>query len=221
MRHLIPLEVWAQARVAYEMGDAAAQVCRRLGIGRTAFFAAAKAGGWRRRDQPDAVDAEVGPGSAEVLDDARPATELAEHAMARASAAILAGRLHEAQGWTRLAQTLRHLAVQEGEQANWRRTLDEAMTEDEAGELAGFCLADDEPDVANGSAPEVSSPTPSNTETITLKPNGANRSLRLRPLVSAQALSLDDMEALAETMETEKANRRPSRPDPDLRPAPA
>jgi hypothetical protein len=184
MRHLIPLDVWARARAAYEMGDAAAQVCRRLGIGRTAFFAAAKAGGWRRRDQPDA--AEAGSGSAEPLGDARPATELAEHAMARASAAILAGQLHEAQGWTRLAQTLRQLAVQDGEQANWRRTLDEAMTEDEVGELAGFRLADDEPDFADESAPEVNSPTPfkyrnNRAETERCGPFAPAPAVRLRP----------------------------------------
>jgi hypothetical protein len=124
---------WTRARAAYLAGDTAAEVCRRFGIGRSAFFAAARAGGWRRADAAAALPAPDGEATPPVPQEARPCFDLAEAALARASQAVMAGRLHEAQGWTRLVGELRRLSVQETGQPDWAETVGEVGRHEEAG----------------------------------------------------------------------------------------
>lgn len=94
---------WDQARDAYLEGEAAESVCRRFGLGLSAFRKRAKLGGWRREDQADpepvAPDAE------------RPApfddfALMAGTAKRRVALALLEGRAAEALRWLRLFDTL-------------------------------------------------------------------------------------------------------------------
>ncbi len=144
---------WSRARAAYLAGDTAADVCRRFGIGRSAFFAAARAGGWRRADAAAALPAPDGEATPPAPSEARPCFDLAEAALARASEAVMAGRLHEARGWTRLVGELRRLSVQETGQQDWADTVGEVSRHEEAGRR-----------IAAHMAPESGTPEPGTSE---------------------------------------------------------
>jgi len=98
---------WARARDDYLAGDAAETVCARHGLALSTFRQRAKAGSWRRIDQPDPepvdLEAEVAAG---LLDYA----EMARHALVRLNRAVLRGRAAEAAGWMRLHMRLSDLA---------------------------------------------------------------------------------------------------------------
>ncbi len=98
---------WARAREDYLAGDAAETVCDRHGLALSTFRARAKAGSWRRIDQPDPepveLDAEE---EADLLDYAR----MARHALVRLNRAVLRGRAAEAARWMRLHTRLSDLA---------------------------------------------------------------------------------------------------------------
>lgn len=105
-------ETWAAAREAYLGGASAAEVCERFDLGLSALRTRARGEGWRRRDLDD-PDPDLA--SAEPEDEADPAltpAALAEVAAKRASRAVLAGRLREAQGWTRLHRDWRAMAAE-------------------------------------------------------------------------------------------------------------
>lgn len=150
MTDRITTDAWARAKIAYLAGETAGGVCARFRIGRSAFFAAAQAGGWLRRDQAAGRGAEGG-GASETSappGEALPCVDLAEAAMARASDAVMNGRLHEAQGWTRLAAELRRLALEETGQETWREALGHTIDQEAHGHYMADRLADapDSPD---------------------------------------------------------------------------
>jgi hypothetical protein len=152
MNEKIPTHLWARARAAYQAGETAGAVCARFRIGRSAFFAAAQAGGWRRADQgrDDPATEDEAP---DPVGEALPSIDLAETAMARASAAVMAGRLHEAQGWTRLAGELRRMAADEVGHTAWVRTLSRTMDAEANGRVMAdrLAAADSKPDSPDSS----------------------------------------------------------------------
>ncbi len=94
---------WEQARDAYLDGETAESVCRRFGLGLSAFRRRARIDGWRREDQDDpdpvALDAERdAPDQDFVL--------MAKAAKQRLTLALLDGRAAEALRWLRLFDTL-------------------------------------------------------------------------------------------------------------------
>lgn len=98
---------WARAREEYLEGESCPTVCARHGMAESTFRQRAKAGGWRRIDQPDPepvdLDAEEEAG---LLDYA----QMARHALVRLNRAVLRGRAAEAAGWMRLHMRLSGLA---------------------------------------------------------------------------------------------------------------
>lgn len=98
---------WARAREEYLQGESCPTVCARHGMAESTFRQRAKAGGWRRIDQPDPepvdLDAEEEAG---LLDYA----QMARHALVRLNRAVLRGRVAEAAGWMRLHTRLSDLA---------------------------------------------------------------------------------------------------------------
>ena len=98
---------WARAREEYLQGESCPTVCARHGMAESTFRQRAKAGGWRRIDQPDPepVDLEAEE-EAGLLDYA----EMARHALVRLNRAVLRGRAADAAGWMRLHTRLSDLA---------------------------------------------------------------------------------------------------------------
>ncbi len=140
MNERISTHTWARAKVAYLAGETAVGICQRLGISRSAFFAAAQAGGWRRADQ--ATGMETSGDGLTPPGEALPCVDLAETAMARASDAVMGGRLLEAQGWTRLAGELRRLAMEEAGQDSWTETLGHTIDQEAHGHYMAHKLAE-------------------------------------------------------------------------------
>jgi len=92
-------ETWAAARDDYLSGYTAHEVCRRHGLGLSAFRDRARDQGWRRTDQPSPMPQE------EPLDtDAplEPRAQLIDKAWRRLSLALDAGRSSEATRWARV-----------------------------------------------------------------------------------------------------------------------
>lgn len=102
-----PDAVWDQARRDYLDGDAAETVAARYGVGVSTVRARAKAGGWRRCDQPDPEPVDLDVEEAEGLADY---SVMARHALVRLNRAVMAGRAAEAGSWMRLHQRLLDLA---------------------------------------------------------------------------------------------------------------
>ncbi|MDP9104007.1 MAG: hypothetical protein M3N05_08395 [Pseudomonadota bacterium] len=120
--------LWEAARRDYLAGSTAGEICARYGIGRTAFYARAQAGGWRRRD----VD--HGPPQYDIIEPpdrapqaARSRQAMAADAMDRADQALRLGRLGEVRGWVRVAAELRRMAAEEAGVETWRETLQDAL----------------------------------------------------------------------------------------------
>jgi hypothetical protein len=120
--------VWEAARRDYLAGSTAGEICARYGLGRTAFYARAQAGGWRRRD----VD--HGPPQYDIIEPpdrapqaARSRQAMAADAMDRADQALRLGRLGEVRGWVRVAAELRRMAAEEAGVETWRETLQDAL----------------------------------------------------------------------------------------------
>jgi hypothetical protein len=136
----INTDTWSRARAAYLAGDTAGSVCRRFRISRSAFFSAAQTGGWRRADRASGETEEAEP-TPPAPGEALPCVDLAEAAMARASEAVMNGRLHEAQGWTRLAAELRRMAQEETGRSNWSEALGAAIDAEALGRVVADQLA--------------------------------------------------------------------------------
>lgn len=119
-----PADLWAEARFAYQHGATAAEICARFRLGRSAFYARVAREGWRRAGLRRSAEAET---EAPPPGPARPAIDLAEDAMARATHAIDHGRLAEARGWTRLAADLRQMALQDSDAKSWNEAQDAAL----------------------------------------------------------------------------------------------
>ena len=124
-------DLWEWARDDYKAGETADVVCERHGLSRSRFYERARDEGWLRRDQPRRSPAPAYDEAAEdaaieaLLQEAPPsAFEIQRLAWARMHRAILMNRRMEAQGWARLAATLRKLAVQETQgAATWSGVL--------------------------------------------------------------------------------------------------
>lgn len=105
--------VWAHAREAYSLGASAPEVCTHYGLSVSTFRKRARREGWRRGDLSD------DPGAYHLDDptvhETMDAATLAERAWRAASEAVRLGRVGQAQGWTRLAQTYRRIAAEEQE----------------------------------------------------------------------------------------------------------
>jgi transposase-like protein len=112
MKHRIDDKTWLAAGEAYLKGGKVTDICRRYGVSRSQFYVKADALGWRQPDEP-ATDGDL-------PERARPAVEMADHALAKACAAIDAGKLDEARGWTALAAQLRRMAMEEEGAITWR-----------------------------------------------------------------------------------------------------
>ncbi|CAN5315804.1 hypothetical protein BH09PSE2_BH09PSE2_12370 [soil metagenome] len=113
-------DLWEWARDDYKAGETADVVCQRHGLSRSQFYERARREGWLRRDQPTRSDQPVHDQAEEyaaieaLLNEPAPsAFEMQRLAWARMQRAILMNRRTEAQGWARLAATLRKLAVGE------------------------------------------------------------------------------------------------------------
>jgi hypothetical protein len=167
----IGTERWARARAAYLAGETAAVVCRRFKLGRSAFFAAAQAGGWRRTDRT-VSDHPTGDAPGPV-GEALPCIDLAETAMARASDAVMGGRLHEAQCWTRLAGELRRLAREETACDSWTETLGHTIDQEAHGHYMADKLAEtpDSPDSLDSERTPVSAVTYETRSPIRAEPD--------------------------------------------------
>lgn len=203
----ITTSTWARAKAAYLAGETAGAVCGRFRIGRSAFFAAAQTGGWRRTDRvasADAADAEpAAPG------EALPCVDLAEAAMARASDAVMGGRLYEAQGWTRLAAELRRLALQECGQDSWTETLGHVIDQEAHGHYMAdklaeaavdqILLSDSGPDSPDSLRTPVSAITHENNTLIAAGPDSVDYPTQTGLLAStALPRTFDSMAAWAE-----------------------
>lgn len=104
------VETWDQARKAYLAGDTARVVCRRFGLGLSAFRLRAREEGWRREDQddPDPYDPEAELEAVEDIDLAA----MAQAARRRLQLALVDGEARDAVRWLDLFQTLSVLAAQ-------------------------------------------------------------------------------------------------------------
>jgi hypothetical protein len=105
--------VWSHAREAYSLGASGPDVCTHYGLPVSTFRKRARREGWRRgdlSDDPGAFHAEDA-----TVHETMDAETLAERAWRAASEAVRLGRLSQAQGWTRLAETYRRLAAEERE----------------------------------------------------------------------------------------------------------
>ena len=201
MTDRIGTERWARAKAAYLAGETAGTVCTHFRIGRSAFFAAAQAGGWRRSDQ--AAGGDIAEERPAPPGEALPCIDLADAAMARASDAVMGGRLSEAQGWTRLAGELRRLALQETGQESWVDTLGHAIDQEAHGHYMADRLTeqaprtpDSGPDSPDSSWTPVSAATHENNSDIGAEPDSvdcpAQTGLRT---ASALPRNLEDMHA--------------------------
>jgi hypothetical protein len=107
------------------------EICARYGLGRSAFFARAQAGGWRKRDTAH------GPPDYDLIEPpdrppqpARLRQTMAAEAMDRADQALRLGRLNEVKGWLRVVKELRRFTCEEAGVATWREALtDQAQRE--------------------------------------------------------------------------------------------
>lgn len=95
---------WDHARREYLSGVKATTVCQRYGISLSSFRMHARAGGWRRMDQPHC---EAPPEFGEYHpDDAVSFADLAHQAFLNVRRALGAGRASEAMTWMRLYDNL-------------------------------------------------------------------------------------------------------------------
>ncbi|MES2861678.1 MAG: hypothetical protein V4701_09405 [Pseudomonadota bacterium] len=97
-------DTWGMAREAYLAGETAADICARFDVGLSAFWAHARQGGWRRRDQPDREPLPVDAG--DDIDFDADYAELAEHALRQLRRAMARGRGGAAASWMRLHDRL-------------------------------------------------------------------------------------------------------------------
>ena len=111
-------ETWDRAREAYLAGETAESVCSRFDLGLRAFADRAKAGGWRRADQPDPEPFEIEDDA--DLDDEVSDAELRRLARARMARAARQGLVGEALRWARLCE---HIDRQAQAEARRRRDL--------------------------------------------------------------------------------------------------
>ncbi len=97
-------DMWAHARREYLSGVKATTVCQRYGISLSSFRLHARAGGWRRMDQPEC---EVPPELGEFHpDDNVSFADLADQAFMNIRRALGMGRASEASTWMRVYDTL-------------------------------------------------------------------------------------------------------------------
>lgn len=95
---------WDHARREYLAGVKATTVCQRYGMSLSSFRMHARAGGWRRMDQPQC---EVPPEFGEYHpDDNVSFADLADQAFLNIRRALGAGRASEASTWMRVYDTL-------------------------------------------------------------------------------------------------------------------
>lgn len=113
-------DYWDHARREYLSGVKATTVCQRYGMSLSSFRAHARAGGWRRMDQPEA---EVPPEFGEYhRDDDVSFIDLTEEAFLNLRRAMGAGRAAEASTWIRLYDNLADRARAEIMEASADRT---------------------------------------------------------------------------------------------------